>query len=411
MPTADVAIVGAGAAGVAAARRLVQRGRSVLLLEAAARIGGRARTDEVAGMPLDLGCGWLHSAERNPLVQVAERAGLLVDRSPSRWGDQLRNLGFSAADQHAAAAAYVAWDARLRAHRGSDRAGDAVPPDHHWRPYLDALSGFINGAGLDRLSIADVLAYDDAASDTNWRLPGGYGTLVAQAGAGLPVRLDTAVSAIDQGGGGVSLQTSRGTIAARAAIVTVPTDMLAAGRIRFTPAIDDRLHAAACLPLGLADKLFLSIADPEAVPPESHLIGNPHRADTGSYYLRPFGRPVIECFFGGVGARALAEAGPGATVAFAIAELGALLGSGFAAGLTPIAASDWAHEPHIGGSYSHALPGQAGARGVLAAPAGERLHFAGEACSARDFSTAHGAWQSGVAAADTADAALASPGA
>ena len=68
---ADVAIIGAGAAGIAAARRLHQQGRRVLLIDAMNRVGGRAHTIMAHGMPLDLGCGWLHSAERNPLASFA----------------------------------------------------------------------------------------------------------------------------------------------------------------------------------------------------------------------------------------------------------------------------------------------------------------------------------------------------
>jgi len=160
------------------------------------------------------------------------------------------------------------------------------------------------------------------------------------------------------------------------------------------------------LPLGRVDKLFLQMAHAEAVPSESHLVGDPHSALTGSYYLRPLGRPVIECFFGGIAARAMEEAGDRGRNAFAIAELGKLLGSDFARGLKPITGSWWHREATIGGAYSHALPGHADKRALLARPVGERLLFAGEACSPHDFSTAHGAWATGLAAAESVDAML-----
>jgi monoamine oxidase len=176
--------------------------------------------------------------------------------------------------------------------------------------------------------------------------------------------------------------------------------VLASDAIRFPPAVDGHLHAAAGLPLGLANKVYLAVTEPEALTTESHLLGSFDRADTGSYYLRPFGRPVIECFLGGTNARALEKAGEAAAVSFVIDELRTLLGAAFAKGLTPLAVTQWAQEPTIGGSYSHALPGHAAARAVLARPVSERLCFAGEACSAKDYSTAHGAWESGLAAAD-----------
>jgi monoamine oxidase len=397
----DVAIVGAGAAGIAAAGRLHDRGRRVLLIEAKDRVGGRAHTIIVEGMALDLGCGWLHSAERNPLARLADTQGAVMERSEPAWGRQLRNLGFSAREQHEARAAYEALEQKLRDDPpASDRAGDAIARDHSSRAYLDMVSGALNGAELDLVSARDLLAYDDHASEANWRLPGGMGTLIADAASALPLSLSTRVTAINHGGRDVMITTDRGTIQAAAAIVAVPTDVLARGDIAFTPALDDHLHAAARLPLGRVDKLFLKMSDPEAVPPESHLVGNPHSALTGSYYLRPFGRPVIEGFFGGIAARAMEEAGDEGRAAFAIEELGKLLGSDFARDLMPIAGSGWHREPTIGGAYSHALPGHADKRAVLARPAGDRLLFAGEACSPHDFSTAHGAWATGIAAAE-----------
>ena len=406
----DVAIVGAGAAGIAAARRLAQAQRSVLLIEALPRLGGRARTITWQGLPLDLGCGWLHSAERNPLAALAESTGQVLDRHEGAWRRQLRSLGFTSKDQQEAWTAYERFGEELRrAPPPSDRAGDALPPDDRWRPFMEGLSSFINGAELDTLSVADFVAYDDAASETNWRLPSGYGALIVGLADGLPQALGTAVSSISHEDG-VVLETNRGTIGAQAAIVTVSSAVLAKGAIRFTPAIDEHLHAASCLPLGLADKVYLSLAEPEAVPPESHLLGQLNQARTGSYYLRPFGRPIIEAFLGGGLARDLEAAGDGATFAFVTDELRKLLGADFARQLAPIAATRWAGEATIGGSYSHALPGHSDARAQLARPVSAQLCFAGEACSRKDYSTAHGAWQSGIAAAEWIDRGLAPRG-
>jgi monoamine oxidase len=402
----EVAIVGGGASGIAAARRLVERGHSVLVLEALSRLGGRAHTIELHGSPFDLGCGWLHSAERNPLAALAEAQGRPLDRSEGAWRRQLHDIDFPEKDQNAAWSAYVRLGDRLRrAPPPSDRAGDAVARDDPWRPFLDGLSSFLNGVELDQLSVRDFLAYDDAASETNWRLPGGYGAFIGDQAAGLPVALGTRVTSVVEGDG-VELETDRGTIRARAAIVSVSSNVLARGDIRFSPAIDDHLQAASRLPLGLANKVFLAMSEPDAVPAESHLLGQLDRAGTGSYYLRPFGRPVIEAFLGGALARDLEAAGDAAAIDFVSRELGDLLGGDFVRSLTPLAVTGWGREPTIGGSYSHAEPGHASARAVLARPAGARLCFAGEACSPRDYSTAHGAWQSGVAAADWIDAAL-----
>jgi choline dehydrogenase-like flavoprotein len=111
---AGVAIIGAGAAGIAAARRLAASHLSAMVLEATARIGGRAWTCEVAGMRLDLGCGWLHSADRNPWTRIAEGAGFVVDRRAPAWGRQYDDVGFSQTDQAPARRAYAAWEQRWR---------------------------------------------------------------------------------------------------------------------------------------------------------------------------------------------------------------------------------------------------------------------------------------------------------
>ena len=124
----DVVIVGAGAAGVGAARRLGETGLEVLVLEATARVGGRAHTHTARDMPLDLGCGWFHSADRNPWVEIAEASGFAVDRKPSAWRRQYRHAGFAPAEQQAAERDWQAWQDGLAAvAQGSDRASDALP--------------------------------------------------------------------------------------------------------------------------------------------------------------------------------------------------------------------------------------------------------------------------------------------
>jgi monoamine oxidase len=396
----DVIIVGGGAAGIAAARHLVAHGRSILIVEASPRLGGRAYTRQIQGLPLDMGCGWLHSAERNPLAAIAQAKSLPLDRRESAWSRQLGNIDFPAEDQRDAWEAFEKFKDRLRTvPPPGDRASDAFPSSDRWRPFADGLSSFMNGTELDQLSAADFLSYEDASTNSNWRIPRGYGAFIADLAGSLPVALNTNVRSISLGTD-IGINTDQGTLKGRAAIVTVSTTVLARGDIRFTGHIDDHLHAAARLPLGLANKIFFSMADPDAVPPESHLLGHADRAATGSYYMRPLGRPIIECFLGGAWARELEGRGKDAAIAFALDELTHLLGVNFTRGLTPLAVTQWAKEPTIGGSYSHALPGQISSRAALASPVNERLCFAGEACSVHDFSTAHGAWQSGIAAAE-----------
>ena len=409
MPTdPDVAIVGAGAAGVAAARRLSESGLKTVVIEASARIGGRAWTHEVAGMPLDLGAGWLHSAERNSWVRVAEASGVAIDRRRAKWGAQYQDRRFSAAERAAARRAYSAWVARLETSPPpSDCAADALEAGEEWNPFIQSISGYLNGEALERVSVADMLAYDEASTDANWRAPAGYGALIAASfPAGVDLRLAAPVRRIALAKGTVALTTPLGEARATAAIVTVSTAVLSSGAIELPPELGPWRDAALRLPLGRNEKLFFEIVTPESFAPETHVHGNPRAANAGAYTIRPFGRPVIECFLGGAGASIVAEEGLVAGFAHATEELVALFGTHAQKALKPLAGSNWTRTDWIGGGYSHALPTHRAARTALARSFDGKIFFAGEATHPFDFSTAHGAHDSGVRAAEEAIAAL-----
>jgi monoamine oxidase len=212
---------------------------------------------------------------------------------------------------------------------------------------------------------------------------------------------------IDHSGKRVRIETSRGTLSAGKAIVTAPTNLVAVEAIRFHPALPDKVDAARGLPLGLADKVVLALDQPDALPKDGSLRGATMRTEMGTYHLRPFGQACIEGYFGGRFAQALEDAGDGALAAQSIDEIAGFLGNDYRRKLKPLSASRWAHDPFARGSYSHALPGHAGKRAVLAAPVDGRLFFAGEATSPNFFSTAHGARDSGERAAGEVAASLA----
>jgi monoamine oxidase len=213
------------------------------------------------------------------------------------------------------------------------------------------------------------------------------------------VALSTPVTGVDGSDTQLRIATPRGTVRASRAIVTASTNVLARGAIRFDSALDPVLHATSCLPLGLADKLFFEIDEASELPENGHLLGNPREPVTSTYTLKPFGRPVVEAMFGGEGARAMESEGLNGAAAFAIDELCALLGNDWRKRLRLVAGSAWGRDDFILGGYSHALPGEAAARNVLATPIDPRIRFAGEACSPTEFSTAHGAYRTGVDAA------------
>jgi monoamine oxidase len=408
MQEVDAVVVGAGAAGLAAAQRLRSAGHSVLVLEARSRTGGRAWTvRDRSGQALDLGCGWLHSGPENDWAAIAEDRGFSVDKLPAPWQRPSLDVNFSAAEQRDFRAAMARFYQRVEeaADEADDRPAAALlEPGCRWNPLLNAVSTYANAVELDALSVHDFNRYHDPG--VNWRVAEGYGALVQAYGAGLDVRLDSPVTLIDHSGPRVRIETPHGAIAARAVVLAAPPTVLAAETLRLFPALPDKLAAAHALPLGTADKLFLRIDEAEDLPVESRLLGATDRAGTGNYHLRPFGRPLIEAYYGGRLARDLEAGGEAAFTEFARDELAAAFGTGIRKRLHCVAVSAWARDPYALGSYSYARVGAADARAALAAPVDRRLFFAGEATSPHDFSTAHGAYRTGLRAAGEALAAL-----
>lgn len=401
----DVVVIGAGAAGIGAGRRLAKAGVSFVLLEARNRLGGRALTQPHALGALDLGCGWLHSGERNVMTAMAEATGFEVDRTKAPWERQSGAQGMSDQEQTDFREAFAQFEKRIdeEAEKGpTAAAGHYLETGCRWNPLLNAVFSYISGAALDEIDARDYARYEDTGC--NWRVREGYGALVAALGASLPVMLETEVRSIDHGGAAVRIETTRGVVDSRAVIVAVPTAHYAS--IAFTPDLPDKREAAASLPLGAAEKMYFALAQPEEFPVDGHLFAGTDRAEMGSYHLRPMGRPTIEVYFGGALARGLGEAGPEAMSDFAKQELAGLLGSAFPSRLTTLATSSWSIDAHARGAYSYAKAGCADMRAVLAAPYGDRLFFAGEACSRARYSTAHGAFETGHDAAELALAAL-----
>src|SRR5689334_11047174 len=400
MHEVDVVVIGGGAAGVSAARRLAAARVPTLLIEARNRLGGRAWTLRGAELPLDLGCGWLHSADENEWAAVAATLGFTIDRTPPPWGTRRRTIGFPAddlADFRAASDRFFASLHGMAADAPDRPASDFLEPGNRWNPLLNSLSTYISGAELDQVPVHDLNNYHD--SGENWRVLEGYGALVEAFAAPLDVRLDCPATAIRHAGRHLRIETPKGDIRARAVIVAVPSSMIARELPRFVPALPDKVAAAAKLPLGLDDKFFLHIDRPDDIPVETRLFGALDRL-TGSYQLRPFGRPVIECYFGGSLARDLEAEGGDAFARLAIDQVAAHLGAGIRKRLKPLFGSSWGRDPFAFGAYSYARPGDAGARAVLAETLDDRLFFAGEACSVNDYSTAHGAYRTGEMAAE-----------
>ncbi|MEN9706127.1 MAG: hypothetical protein RLZZ393_2006 [Pseudomonadota bacterium] len=398
----DVAVIGAGSAGIAAARFLAAAGLAVRLLEARGRVGGRACTDVATlGVPADLGAAWLHFADESPWTQLARDQGLHVIECNPDWGARSHIGGRrpTAAEVADAEAAYArSWTCVGRAaEAGLDVPVSDLLPSDPFRPRFDAVMTWIMGVESRETSSLDLARYADSARD--WAVAEGIGTVVAGAAIGLDVTLDAAVTAIDHDGNGVRITTSRGTLDARAAIVTVPTSLLARGDIRFTPDLPTtHQRALADVPLGSNNKVFFRFDEADLpLDGPGHCLVRADTSRTVHFGIRPAGQPLAMAYFGGNLSREL-EA-QGALESFAREALGQTFGTALPNRIRRTLSTSWDGDRWAGGSYTAARPGAARQREVLASPISPRLLLAGEACHPHHYGTIYGAWQSGVAAA------------
>jgi monoamine oxidase len=398
----DVAIIGAGSAGIAAAKTARELGLDYVVLEASHRIGGRGYTEELApGVAFDLGCHWLHTAILNPYVAIADRFGFTYRKGTFPRGLWINGHWATEAELEAYGAAWQRYHAGVMA-AGAAGKGisilDATERESRWTPLLDYWTSIAYAADPDQLSVEDPFHYRD--TDENWPLKEGFGALIARFGADVPVTLNCAVARIDWAGRWIELDTRKGTLRAQRVLITISTGVLGAGDIRFNPVLPDwKLAAIAGLPLGTHNRIGLmfdrDVFGPDC--PQGAALLLPGEEPVG-FSLRPFGQNVAVALTGGRHALWLERAGTAAAVDFAKEKLVKVFGSTIAPHVQRHIVTAWAGDPWIKGSYSAALPGQGRQRPELARPIDDRLFFAGEATSREFCGTANGAYLSGVAA-------------
>jgi len=403
---ADIVVIGAGAAGIAAARRIMAANRKVIVVEAASQIGGRCQTDTTTfEVPFDRGARWMHNPEINPMIKPARAAGLDIMTAPLgqkiRIGRRYARPGETEEFLAALVRANRAIDDASR--RSDVSCASVLPKDlGDWAGTAEFVLGpNFAGKDLKELSVVDKARAQDRNSAIACRQ--GLGTLIAKLGEQVPLSLSTPANRISWGSRDVTVETPSGKIAARAAVITVSSNVLAAGNIKFAPEIPKRtLDAASRLSLGSYDRIALQMpGNPLGLARDDITIEQSNSTRTALMYANMGGSSLCTLDVAGSFGRDLSAQGEAAMVAFAVEWLTKLFGSEAAAAVKKSSATRWNAAPFALGAMSAAGPGGQASRKVLTEPIG-CMYLAGEATHETLWGTIDGAWESGERAAEAA---------
>lgn len=404
---ADIVVIGAGAAGIAAARRIMAANRKVIVVEAAGRIGGRCLTDTATfDVPFDRGARWMHNPDTNPMITLGRNAGLDVYPAPLGQKIRIGRRNARAGETEEFLAALV------RANRAIDDASrgrtdvscaSVLPKDlGDWAGTVEFMLGAnATGKDLKEISVIDKARAQERNAAIACRQ--GMGTLIAKLGEQIPLSLSTPASRIAWSGRDVTVETPAGKIAARAAIVTVSSNVLTAGNIKFTPDIPKRqLDAAAKLSLGSYDHIVLQLPrNPLGLSHDDIIIEQSASTRTALLFANMGSSALCSIDVAGSFGRDLSAQGEPAMIAFAVEWLTKLFGSEATSAIRKSSATRWNAAPFALGAMSVAAPGGQPSRKILTEPIG-CMFLAGEATHETMWGTVDGAWESGERAAEAA---------
>jgi monoamine oxidase len=401
---ADVLVVGAGAAGIGAARELRKQGKSVILVEARQRAGGRVYTDQSLGARFDGGAAYIHFSERNPWTKIAEDLNVPTRGGMRLWAGSVayrdgQPLTSDQALERSAAQRRV-WEAydEIEPRQDVSLAQAVAEYDDLTKAAARIQAQMAAGENPENISVSD---WQSLESGGNLLVDIGYGTLAEKAAQPLDVRFDTLVREIDLTGPLVRVATNKGDIRVRKVILTVSVGVLRAGDIKFLPELPlDHQRALDGLRMGALSKVAFTLDGPKLeFKPHQFLaeIGRPNEAMTFETY--PFDQDIVVAVFGGDYARGLVKQGEKGAVDHVLERFARIAGEDARKKFRNGRLIAWSEDPFSRGSYAVVTPGRLKAREMLARPIKDRLWLAGEATAGPYSMTAGGAYLSGQKAA------------
>jgi monoamine oxidase len=420
-PDFDVLIVGAGAAGIAAGRRLAASKRTFAIIEATDRRGGRCFTDTNSfSVPYDKGACLMHLPAASSLAKLANASG--AELYPDPVNEEVRIPGRKAFDRgleeiHSKDQLEEFYTSRVRCYRAISIAAagkddisceDALPADlDDWRQTMEfALGPYRFGTELKDLAVKEYAVSIDRSPAVLCRQ--GAGVLLNKLALGLPTRFFSPVTLVDWGDRSVRLETGGGILTARAAIITASTAVLASGKIKFRPNLPvPHSKAFDTLKLGTYDNVAIEF-DGNALRLGANEVVFERAVDgkAAALFANVHGTRLSTLILAGKIGAELADKGASAMTDFALDWVSHMFGSSAKKSIVRTQAFSWNKQPWTLGALSSCDPGALEARKALAEPVNGVLWFAGEAVNQTFWATVGGAWQDGERAADAVIARL-----
>ena len=422
----DVVIVGAGAAGLGAARTLIRGGARVIVLEARDRVGGRAVCDNTTfPIPVDLGAQWFHQGLTNSLRVVAQQLGyqtvhdafprVVCDGNKQLPSDDPRVLEFSTLAVTLDQLIEEAGTSVAAGNRPDGPASEVIADEIKASEYYKMASTAVNvfSSKMEDLSLLDFANFYDRAllpvssgGGDEFFIPYGMGNFIADFAGGVQVELSTPVKEIWWGEPwGVGVTTASNThLSAKAAIITAPVPVLARGAIEFKPALDRAYtDAFSGLKMDTLGKFFLQFnSNVKFNVPNINSVCVPltKNADVPFIITRIYGENIAMLFVLGTLAEQLETQGEEAMLEYALEKMAEMFDTPINRdNLVATSHHSWLKDEWSLGCVSYAPPGAVPLRQTLAQPINNQLFFAGEAVSLYAHSSVHGAYETGATAA------------